>query len=254
MSTRNIYVGDIVALEIDAGNLSEFDVKEQFHDFEIVEFKEEHGEYLVSVRTFDAGKHTLVLGDKELVINVASTLDDIQREDIFETETLPQGANAAFFWHIAFYIAIAVFIASAVIILMRKFRKRKSRALPPYQLFLRRTGTLSPEDDNYLVDLTLCFKEYLEDLYRFRIIGKTSAEILAALSPMPALASALPGIRVWLTECDRLKFSGVTSRTKERLALCENLVGLAKWIEEQVEAQTEAPAEEQQEVTYGSPR
>jgi len=84
--TRNIYVGDIITLNVTAKGISAEQLKEEFQNFEIVEFQNKSGEFLLSIRTFESGEHRIPLGDKEIEIIVGSTLNDIQREGIFEGE------------------------------------------------------------------------------------------------------------------------------------------------------------------------
>lgn len=213
---RNIYVGDIITLDIATKNYSAEQLSEKFHDFEIVEIKEKTDGYLLSLRTFKTGEQSVLIGDKEIVINVESTLNDIQREGIFEGDVSVIEPGFPFHWRILFYIAAGIFALSGGFVLLKTILKRKTKTLSPHQIFLSRSGALSDADDNYLVDLTLCFKEYLESLYQCRIIGKTSAEIIFELKRLQILDTMLPEVQEWLTECDRLKFTGIRVSRDEK--------------------------------------
>ncbi|MCL2747495.1 MAG: hypothetical protein FWE59_02430 [Oscillospiraceae bacterium] len=234
---RNIYVGDIITLEITSEDFSDFSdisaaaLAEAFEDFEIVELTESPEGFLLSLRTFVPGTYTARLGNKEIVIDVKSTLDDLDREGIFEGGTHVAPPGFSFPWRILFYVAAGILAASGGFILVGIVKKKRAKAPSPYHVFLRRSGELDAGADNYLVDLTLYFKEYLESLYQFRIIGKTSFEILAELVGIEALSPMLPEIGSWLTEGDRLKFTGVDVAPEEQQAHYKRLLTLVGGID-----------------------
>ena len=208
---RNIYVGDIITLEIEAADLylSAEELTAKFSEFEVLDITEKGGIYTLSLRTFEPGKHTVLIGNKEIVINVASTLTDISRDDIFEGSTQIIKPGFSIYWRILFYITLGIFILSGSFVLLRFVMKKKIKAMSPYELFLKSSGALSVERDDYFVDLTRYFKEYIGSLYHCRIIGKTSTEIIAELKEIPPLESILADIGEWLVKCDKLKFSGI---------------------------------------------
>jgi hypothetical protein len=229
--TRSIYIGDIIKLQVSNVKLSAEELREQFQAFDIVELKDENGEYLISLRTFEVGEHKILLGDKEILINVQSTLDDIQREGIFEGDAGVAEPGILFHVRVLFYIAAGLFILSGGFVLVNTLLKGTIITPSPLQVFLRRSGSLSAENDDYFVDLTFYFKEYLESLYKFRIIGKTSAEIMNELKGINLLDTMIPEIQEWLTECDRLKFTGVKAGTELKQGHYVELLKLVKKID-----------------------
>jgi len=230
---RNIYIGDIITLQISSRGLSAEELIGKFQAFEILEIKDENASYLISLRTFEVGEHKILLGDKEIVINVQSVLDNIQREGIFEGDTGVMEPGYLFKWNALFYIAAGLFVLSGGYVLTKALLKGVIVTQSPYQVFLRRSGSLSVENDDYFVDLTFYFKEYLEGLYQFRIIGKTSAEIVNELKGINLLNTMLPEINEWLTECDRLKFTGVNVSTGTKQEHYEKLLKLVEKIDAQ---------------------
>lgn len=206
---RNIYVGDILTLEIMAEGLSTEELKEKFSAFEIMELKEEAGRYLITLRTFEPGEYKVTLRNKEITITVASTLDDIQREEPFEGGTQVIESEPSFPWRILFTVSTSIFLLSGGVLLFRTLVKKRAKALPPYELFLRSSSALAIENDNYFVDLTFLFKQYIESLYQCRLIGKTSDEMISQMKEIQALHALLPDMEAWLKECDRLKFTCV---------------------------------------------
>jgi len=228
---RSLYIGDIITLEVTARGLSAEDVAERFHAFEIVDIKAEGDGFLLSLRTLVPGEQRIILGDKEIVIDVRSTLDDIIRDDVFEADEFVIRPGFIFHWRLLFYAVAGVFALSGGFVLWKALNKRAGKKLSSIQLFLRRSGRLSADDDNYFVDLTFFFKEYLEALYGRRIIGKTSDEIVSELEGMHPLETVLPEMREWLSECDRLKFTGVTAPAEDKKAHCGRLLVLAQKID-----------------------
>ena len=227
---RSLYPGDVLALEIEGRAYSAAVLAEKFKDFEIVELTEKPGGIALSVRTFEVGEHVVRLGDQEIVIDVRSTLDDIEQEALFEGDTgvLPPGFR--FPWREAFYAMAGLFTLSGGFALWQAFRGR-SKKISPLARFLRRCGALSGEEDAYFVRLTFYFKEYLGSLTHSRIIGKTSAEIIAGLQGIQALQTMLPESKAWLEACDRYKFAGVSVGGEEKRVHYEQLLGLAQRID-----------------------
>jgi hypothetical protein len=227
---RNLYVGDLITLEIAGEGLSAEEIREAFRDFEIVELKEGPARTLITIRTFEPGEYSVPLRNQEIVVTVRSTLEDIQREDVFEGGTRVVEPGLAFPWRMLFYIAAGIFVLSGGVMLFRMVLKRKTIRQTPYQRFLRNCGALAAESDRYFVDLTLHFKTYLENLYPCRLMGKSSAEILDELRSIPALDPMLPEIGEWLAQCDRFKFAGVKVSTEKKREHYETLLGLAEKI------------------------
>ena len=214
--SRDIYVGDIIALEVSADNVYEEELREAFKNFEIIDIKDTSDGYLLSIRTFETGEQRVVIGNKEIVINVRSALTDIERDELYEGDARVQQPGFSFLWRIVFSVAAGVFVLSCGYILVKVIKKRKIKAMSPHQLFLWRSANLLVDSDNYFVELTFYFKELIGSLHNCRIIGKTSAEIIAELKPIETLTPMLPEISSWLIECDRFKFTGVQVSKAEK--------------------------------------
>jgi len=201
----------------------------------VVKARNMPGGVSLSLRTFQPGEYKALLGGKEIVLEVRSTLDEIQREGIFEWDADAAEARLPFDGRVLFYIAAGIFLLPGAFILIKALQKRIRKTPGALQRFLRRSGALSMEDDHYFVNVTLCFKEYLETLYTCRIIGMTSAEIIAELKGKQAFDAALPETQAWLRECDRLKFTGVPVSKEDKQRLYGELLNLAAKIDAQKE-------------------
>ena len=228
---RNIYAGDIITLDISAEGVAAEEIREAFGaEFEIVELRSapggEAGSFRISLRTFEPGEHSVRLGNKEIVVAVASTLDDFHRDDVFDGggEVLEPGA--AFPWRVLSYAAASVFVLSGGAMLFGWIRRRKPKTQTPYHMFLQRAEALAAEDGGDMAEWTLLLKTYIENAYPCRIIGKTSAELIRELRRLGALDPFLPELERWLAECDRFNYSGVIAAGGRKKELCETLLDL----------------------------
>jgi hypothetical protein len=228
---RSIYVGDLIDLKISTRDFSTEELKEKFKAFEIVNIKEEAGGFLITLRTFETGEKKVQLGDKEIVIEVRSTLDEIQRDNVFEGSESPEAAGFTIDWQYVFYVLLITFLITSGICLKRYLKKRKATALTPYQHFIRKTDSILMEEDEYFAKLTSCLKEYLEAVYSCRIKGKTSSEILDIAGSLPGLQESIRDLEAWLKESDRLKFTGVRVSRGKKEELYADLAGLVRRIE-----------------------
>jgi len=232
--SRSIYVGDIIEIKIVTEEISRDEIEEKFKDFEIVSIKEQKDGYIIALRTFETGEKRILLGDKEIVIDVKSTLDEIQRDDVFEGSLDPEEAGFSIEWRYIFYFLLTVMLVSGCISLREYLAKRKIRTMTPFERFIRLVNSISPDDDMFFVKLTAGFKEYVEATYSCSIRGKTSIELINTICSFPVLCESLPAIKSWLMECDRLKFSGVKVSKEKKHDFCSELVELVRWIDERI--------------------
>jgi len=230
--SRNIYVGDLIDIKVITKEFSRSELEEKFKDFEIVSINEDREGFLITLRTFETGEKKIQLGDKEIIIDVKSTLDDIQRDDVFEGSLDPEEAGFSVEWRDIFYLLLAIMLVSGCISFRKYLAKRKIRILTPFEQFVMQINSIPLDDDNFFVKLTAGLKEYIESAYSCCIRGKTSTELVNAISGLPGLYESLPAIRSWLTECDRLKFTGVKVSKEKRQAVCSELIELVKKIDE----------------------
>jgi len=234
---RSIYVGDLIELKIQAEDLTLDELKDKFKDFEIVNVTDIPKGYIITLRTFETGERTINIGDKELKIVVKSTLDEIERDNIYEGNLEPLEAGFYIRWKYVLIPLVIVFLLSFAINIKTLLKKRKKSILTPYEGFKKAIGDLSVEQKDYLVKLTLIFKEYLESVYSYSIRGKTSSEIVYEISRMPQLNEKLPEIKSWITENDYFKFSGTPAPIAKKLELMERLISLVDRIEESKEGE-----------------
>jgi hypothetical protein len=230
-SPRSIYVGDIIELKISPRTLTEDEIREKFRDFEIVGLTEARSSYTIKLRTFDIGEKRVVLGDKEIVIVVRSTLDEIQSDGPMEGGSGPAVRAPAFPWFYIFIGLLAVFIITSVFTVIKLMRKGKNIPLTPYQSFLKRSSGVPYEDKEFFVKLTAYFKEYIEAVYQCEIKGMTTSELLYTADKLPRMSGVKEDLRHWLRECDYFKFTGNEASMEKKQEIQRRLVKLAEQIE-----------------------
>jgi hypothetical protein len=225
---RSIYVGDLIKIQISAEAYTKDQLTALFteKDFEIVDIKDEAGDYLLTLRTFEPGEKSVRIGNKEIQIDVKSTLKDIKRDGIFEGDINTLKPAFSVEWRYIFYVLMIAMIPAGGIVLRSHLKNRKIFSLTPYQLFIRQTESIPEEDGKYFVKLTSSFKAYLEAVYSCRLRGKTSSELTDRISNLPGLQEYIPDIRFWLTESDRFKFTGENISGEKKREMSEQLAAL----------------------------
>ena len=226
-AARSIYIGDIVALDITTDRFSSDELREKFKAFDIVDLKKANNGYVISLRVFEPGEYSVLLGDKKIVISVGSTLADIEREEVFQGDPATMTRRYPVNWRIAFYAVASIFVISGGYSLYGALRNRRVKPQNAHQAFMRRVAALSVDSGAYFVDLTFYFKQYLENLFQIRIIGKTSTEIIGELAGIEALETLLPAIGDWLSACDRYKYTDIAVSGDNKLEHGAKLLDIA---------------------------
>lgn len=229
---RNIYIGDLIELKITTHEFTEDEIREKFNDFEIVELKSIPDGYLVTLRTFETGEKVVDLGGNEIIITVKSTLDEIDRDEVFEGSLTPESAGFMPNFNYLFFAAVIVFAASGGVLAARYVKKRRDLRLTPYERFIKQLDRISVDDADCLVKLTMCFKEYLEAKFLLRIKGKTSTEMTGEISTVNKLQPFINRISNWLNESDYYKFSCDIASKDENHKLLAGLKEIVSQIEQ----------------------
>lgn len=234
---RNIYVGDLIRVQVATQEFTADELREKFKDFEIVELEENKDGFIITLRSFETGEKKILLGDKEIVIDVKSTLEDKKRVGIYEGNPSIEEAGSSFDIQYVIYALAGIFVLTGGINLWRLIRKRKPVLKSPYQVFLSRIDGVEADNDDYPVKLTFYLKEYIESRYSRRIRGKTSSEIIKELKGLKGLEHNLTATGQWLLLSDRYKFSGIQASMESKQELLESLKELVLKIEETKEGE-----------------
>ena len=228
---RSIYIGDLIELKIQAGELNLDELKDKFGDFEIVGVKNISDGYIITLRTFEPKERVTNLKGKEIVIDIKSTLDEIARDEVFESGDRVLGSRFYVKWKYILYILVIVFLFALAFNLYMFFKKRNKKPKSPYQLFLTELGAASSDGGKNFVLLTACLKSYIEREFLLLIRGKTTEEILNEVQGVPGLRQSIPKIQKWLQKSDHYKFSGVNVSIDEKQSMSKDLEELVGQIE-----------------------
>ncbi len=251
-SPRNIYVGDIIELKISSGELTGKEIREKFSDFEIVGLIERRDHFIIRLRTFETGEKRVVLGDKEIVVAVRSTLQEIGQEGPIEGGAGPASRGPSVPWLYIFIASLVLLIIAGVFLMKDRFKKKSRTRLTPYQLFLNRSNEVSYEDKEFFVKQTICFKEYIEAVYNCKIKNMTTSEILYTVAKLPHMSEIRAELERWLRECDFFKFTGNTASMEKKQEMRKKLAELVGRIDAANKAAQETANRNMQAKTQAS--
>lgn len=204
--SRNIYIGDVITVDVETSELSKEEVIEGFKDFEIVDIVNSDNGYRISVKTFDIGEKTVTLDNGEIVIQIVSTLEDINRGDIYEDDLNVIGDKTVYPYDLVYYSLITILMISIIIFTRRHLLHNKNKNISPYEEFKFELNKLKIDGSNPLVDMTVLFKKYIEEVYNRNIKGKTSSEIMVDISEIKDLEEQRYELNEWLKICDGYKY------------------------------------------------
>ncbi len=223
---RSIFIGDLIELKITSDSIGIDEIQDKFKDFEIVDIKEDNDSILLTLRSFEPGEKTIQIGNKEIKIDVKSTLKEIKRDGVFEGDSMPISAPNSFAWKYVLFVMLGIFLITGVINLVLLFKRRKKTQMDPYGIFKMQVKGVPLEDSEYLVKLTKSFKEYIEKVYSCTIRGKTTSELIEEIKLIPDLQPVLPAIHNWLKDSDRFKYTGITAGEEKKQEFLELLLEL----------------------------
>ncbi|HEY9060231.1 MAG TPA: hypothetical protein VIO64_06985 [Pseudobacteroides sp.] len=228
---RSIFIGDVIELKVTSQNITIEELRDKFKDFEIIDIKENDDSFLLALRSFEPGEKTVRIGNREVKINVKSTLKELKREGIYEGDTLPVAAGSSIGWKYVLFAFIGITLVTGGFNLWWLLKRRKKSRMDPYGLFKMQAKGVSLDDRDYLVQLTKSFKEYIETVYSCTIRGKTTSELIKELSSIPDLQPVLPAIQNWLSEGDCFKYMGVSAKQEKKQELLDWLLELVRKID-----------------------
>lgn len=234
---RNIYVGDLINIKVDTLLYDEEDLRDKFKDFDIVKIKDTEKGYILTLRSFETGKKIVQLDNKEIEIDVKSTLDEIDRDEPYEGELNTESKGFSFNYSYVFYFLLIIFLVAVSITLIKFIKKRKKISLNIYQCFKNEIDGISLDDHDCFVKMTLSLKNYLQSKYKCSIRGKTCDEIMSEISSITILSDSLPDIKSWLKISDYYKFSGVVVTMAQKQELLNKLIALVEKIEQAKEVE-----------------
>lgn len=211
--TRSIYLQDILVLDLEGNSLTTGAIEKAFLDFDIEAIEKTDTGYEITVRPKAPGTYEVLLGDQPLTIEVASALEDLGRDTIFDKELTLNNHTGFYYVSGLLVISLLIWLISSVVLLVRFGRKfRRSNSLTPIEEALASLNMLNLENSNILGQMTSILKVYLSDVIGEKLVGMTSKELLNSLgdtstSPSFQLSkSTLNEMTRWLEVIDGVKY------------------------------------------------
>ena len=236
--TRSIYIGDIIRLKVENTELTAREIKQKFKEekFEIVNLMQKTTGYQLAVRNFEPGAKVVELPNKKIKIDIKSTLKEIDREQIYGSQLGIKSASFSVPYHYLLYGLIAVAVGGVAVVVWKFIRQRQKSNLTPYQQFHRQVEAVEVEAENYLADLTLAAKRYLETEFDCRLAGKTAVEVAEEISNLEVLGQYQTELVDWLEQVAIYKYTQQEASAEEKQQLTEELIELVEELESKQEA------------------
>ncbi|MFW5982190.1 MAG: hypothetical protein ACOCQO_03170 [Halanaerobiaceae bacterium] len=237
--SRDIYPGDLITINISSSSYSLEELEESFDDFEIIESIEKEQGYQLTLRTFEPGEYKVILADKEIELVVKSTLEEIDRDGIFQTNLEPIHSNYSPIWNYFFYLIIGLIVILSFLLIKNLIKNLKKKNESPYQRAIRKLTEININEDSFFVKLSLVLKEYLENTFLIQVRGKSTVEIMTKLSEISVIGVKNTEIREWLNQADYYKFTSNSAsdeiKKRQQQELKNILTGLEEIIQEKNE-------------------
>jgi len=239
---RNIYVGDVLELRIETMDYTQDEIELAFQNFEILRYEEDEEVIFLDIRSLEAGSFAVDLGEQKFTIQIASTLDDMKRDSIFESDNeLIANGSIINPYYILLGVGLICLLSSFTYYLTTK-KKKLVTILTPMEKFNEEMAISIPEHSDFLILIGQIFKQYLEDQFVLKvcsksIMGLTTDETIEILKSIPILNDSLDSVREWLVRNDYSKFSGKDLTLDQKKEEREQVIILVQGLEKLVKSQ-----------------
>lgn len=161
---KDINVGDLVQFKIEGINREEIVKSIEKTQLQLEEIKEDKDGYLISVRSFKVGDSEILLGNKRILLNVKSVLEESDKE------IYPHLSNnedkilfSSKFPYLFIISTIIGLLSLGYLIKNIKFNK-KIKTLTPEEKFQNTLNNLSEKDWDF--QLSMAIREYIDNKYK----------------------------------------------------------------------------------------
>lgn len=161
---KDIYVGDRVKLQV--SGIPEEKIVESFKNsnLELEKIEKDRDGYVLSIRGFEVGKSTVTLGDKRIVLEIKSSLDEKDKEIYPHLSDNSDTQLYSGRFPYTFVLAIISGILSTLYLLKNFKFRRKESYISPEAKFENVVANLS--DDSWDFDLSMGIREYIDSKYQ----------------------------------------------------------------------------------------
>lgn len=228
---RSIYIGDDIVLKLENMTLTQEDIELAFKDFHIDDMHRIDRGYEVTLSPLFVGKQTINLKDQEIIIDVKSTLDEIDREGIFEMDLQTGSALNPNLVYVLLLISGGTVLVTHGIYLINRFKKKHVRSYTPYERFLQTCEKEQGTDKSVLGEMTKASKLYLSAKLNQPMIGLTTDQ-LSQVSIIDKIDPTLMDVYIeWLRACDALKYQECFVLEQEVINMKQNLLSIVEDLE-----------------------
>ncbi len=232
---RLIYIGDHIELEIQDPAISKLMIEEAFKAFDILEIEPMDEGYQVVMTIMEPGEWSVELGGQTIVFKVASTLDTIERDTLFEKDLdIHKGANKTILFILLGIVFLGAIISNGFWLFKR--RKKKVEKMSAYEAFDKNLDQLSSKDSYALGKMTGFVKEYLSLRLGVKLEGLTTSQLETHFQSNTARGifeeEPFRNFIQWLKDCDSYKYSDVLVDEATINTLRESLKSIVSGMEE----------------------
>lgn len=228
MTDRNLYIGDLVAIEIGSDTVSDTEIHEAFTGFDVVDVIRSEGMISVTLRTLTTGSFETTLEGQEIVIQVNSTLVDIPRDDIFESQPQVSSRSLSLIMIAIFLVSVLVCVVSSTVLLIKGVKKRNKKTKSAYDVFMENLSSMDLSRHTSVGEMTKALKIYLSYETGLQLIGLTTDELMNTYkTPTSELEDRLFD---WLRLADVIKYTG-ENRNNHLKKIQRDLMGIVNDIE-----------------------
>ncbi len=232
---RDIYIGDIISLEIEKNKITTEIIKEAFTDFEVIHVKETDAYYQVDVRTFETGKYVIWLNNTQITITVESLLNETTQNAIYDGQTIVIEPNVTIPWGIILVVLIVCWILLFAYIIYTIDQPKPKEKIDAFDQAKRWIEDLDLNEQDYFVKLSHILKGYLRQKFHLKIHGYTTKEIEKYMSSKLENDIDISLVINWLNQCDYYKFSNQKVDWQSKQDMKNQLVDIITTLESKIE-------------------
>lgn len=166
---KDINVGDLVRIKVNGVAKEEIVNGFEGSNLQLENLEKTDDGYILSIRGYQVGSNSVVLGDKKLTLDIKSVLDDKDKE-IYPhlSDNSDTFLYSARFPYVLVISSITALLALIYLIRNLKFPKRE-KYISPEERFERKMATLN--NDTWDFDLSMSIREYIDSKYQTHFVN-----------------------------------------------------------------------------------
>lgn len=232
---RPLYIGDVVELSIDANRHTQRSIEAAFSDMEIIDLVRQGDVFNLSIKVNEIGRQTVLLEDQEIVFEVTSTLEVIDRDQIFTGDLRPHEGGWVIYYGFLIYGLLGLMVIQGLEIIWRLFKKRRQEKQVTSKTITETLQELPLSAENYVVMLGHALKGYLGEVYKKQTQGMTNRELASWLKGLTLTEETQMKVINWLEMSGQYIYTDKVSDEASNRLLFEELLKILETVENEVE-------------------